>query len=140
MNVRRTPGVGVVAPRIRARLDGDEAVIALAVGEDAARAQEIRIERRRMIVARVAIAARRIGLPDLHQRVRHAAAVFIQHPAGHDDALALRRLGKMQRQVVIGLADRVVAVDGSGQFAERMRQCRSTAARARGVASNGTRS
>ena len=108
----------MVAPRIRAGLDRDEAIVALVVGEGAARAQEIRIERRRMIVARVAIASRRIGLPDLHQGMRHAAAVFIHHPAGHDDALALWRLGEMQRQVVIGLADRVVSVDGPGEFAD----------------------
>ena len=47
-----------------------------------------------MVVARMAVASGRIGLPDFDHRVGHAAAVFIHNPAGDDDALALRRVGK----------------------------------------------
>ena len=43
-----------------------------------------------MLVDDMDIAAAGIGLPQLDQRVRHAAAVFIEHMAVHDDALAER--------------------------------------------------
>jgi hypothetical protein len=43
-----------------------------------------------MLVDGMDIAAAGIGLPDLDQRVRHAAAVFVEHMAVHDDALAER--------------------------------------------------
>src|SRR5882724_13271689 len=90
MNVSRAPGIVMVAPRIGAGFDGDEFVIAFAVGLRASGAGKIRIERRRMLVADMDITAAGIGLPDLEQGIRHAAAVLIQHMAVHDDALAER--------------------------------------------------
>ena len=47
VDVRRPPGVVVVAPRIRAGLDRHEPVAAVVVGDGAAGAGEVRIERRR---------------------------------------------------------------------------------------------
>ena len=73
MDVRRPPRVVVVAPRILAGLDRDEAVAALGVGQRAAAAGEIGIDRRVVVVARVRIAAGGVGLPDLDQRVRRPA-------------------------------------------------------------------
>ena len=64
--------------------------MALGIGLRAAGAGEIRIERRGMLVDDVDVAAAGIGLPELDQRVRDAAAVFIEHTAVHDDALAER--------------------------------------------------
>ena len=45
-----------------------------------------------MLVGRMIVAAGGIGLPDLHHRVRHRPAVLVGDRAGHDDALAERRL------------------------------------------------
>src|ERR1700712_5509694 len=90
MDVGRTPGVVVIAPGIGAGLDGDEAVIALRIGLRAAGTGEIRIERRRMLVDDMDIAAAGIGLPQLDQRIRDTATVFVEHMAVHDDALAER--------------------------------------------------
>ena len=49
----------MVAPRIRAGLDRDEAVAAVGAGEAAPGAGEVRVERRRMLVDLVPVAARR---------------------------------------------------------------------------------
>ena len=59
MDVRRPPGVVVVAPGILARADGDEAVAALGVGDGAPGAGEVRVERRVVLVGLVRVAARR---------------------------------------------------------------------------------
>ena len=53
------PGVVVVAPGIGAGADGDEAVAALVVGQGAAAAGEVRVERRVVLVDRVADSGRR---------------------------------------------------------------------------------
>src|ERR1700682_6150383 len=90
VDVGRTPGIVVIAPGIGAGLDGDETVIALRIRLRAAGTGEIRIERRRMLVDDMDVAAAGIGLPQFDQRIRHAAAVFIEHMAVHDDALAKR--------------------------------------------------
>ena len=73
VDVRRSPGVLVVAPRVGAGLDRDEAVAALVVGEAAAGAGEVRVERRRVLVDLVRVAAGRVRLPDLDERVRGPA-------------------------------------------------------------------
>ena len=69
------PGVVVVLPGIGAGLDRDEAVAAVVVGHDAAAAREVRVERRRVLVDAMAVAAGRVGLPDLDQRVAHGTTV-----------------------------------------------------------------
>jgi hypothetical protein len=38
--------------------------------------------------------------------VRHGPAVFVEHAAGDDDALALRLAGVLPREVVVGVAER----------------------------------
>ncbi len=100
VDVGRTPGVVVVAPGIGAGLDGDEAVVALGIRLRAAGAGEIRIERRRMLIDDMDIAAAGIGLPQLDQRVGHAAAVLVEHMAVHDDAFAERLALVLQGEIV----------------------------------------
>ena len=118
----RPPGVGVVLPRIGARLDRVEAVAALVVGDAAAGAEEIRIERRVVLVGLVDVAPGGVRLPDLDQGVGHGAPVLVEHAAGHHDALAERLavLGGVPGEVVIELAQGVVAVHGPGQLRERL--------------------
>src|SRR3970040_3028643 len=86
MDVVRPPPVGV-APWIGARLDADEAIAPLLVGEAAPGAEKIGIERRVVLVGLVRVAAGRVRLPDLDERLGHGAAALVQHTAGHDDAL-----------------------------------------------------
>ena len=120
VDMGRPPGVVVIAPGIGAGLDGDEAVIALRVRLGAAGAGKIRIERRGMLIDDMHVTAAGIGLPQFDQRVRHAAAVFIEHMAVHDDAFADRLALALNGEVVIVLAHRLVAVDRPGQFRQRM--------------------
>ena len=60
-------------------------------------------------VPAVAVAAARVGLPDLDQRVRHRPAVVLLDVAVDDDPLALRLALVLAREVVVELADAVVA-------------------------------
>jgi hypothetical protein len=120
MDMRGTPGVVVIAPGIGARLDGDETVVAGGIAHGAARAGEVRIERRRVLVADMDVAAAGIGLPDLDQRVRHAAAVLVAHMAMHDDALADRLAFVLGGEIGIAFAHGLVAVDRAGQFRQRV--------------------
>jgi hypothetical protein len=78
----------MISPWIRAGLDGDEAVVTGLVGDRASGSQKIWIERRGVIVSRMAIAAGCIRLPHFQQSVGNAAAVFIEHTSGYDDALS----------------------------------------------------
>ncbi len=111
----------MIAPWISARLDGDEAVVAGVVGDRAAGSQKVRVKRRRVTVSRMAIAAGCIRLPHFHQSVRNTSAVFIDDTSGDDDALSQRWVYKVAREVVVGSADWVVAVERPSQFTERMR-------------------
>ena len=120
VDMRRPPGVVVIAPGIGARLDGDELVIALRVGLHPAGPGKIRIERRRMLVDDMDVTAARVGLPQFDQHVRHAAAVFVEHMTVHDDAFAERFACGLDGEIVIVLAHRLMAVDWSGQFRQRM--------------------
>jgi hypothetical protein len=110
----------VIAPRVGAGLDGNETVITFRVRLRAAGAGEIRIERRGMLIDDMDVAAAGIGLPEFDQRVRHAAAVFIEHVAVHDDAFADRLSLALNGEVVIVRAHRLVAVDRPGQFRQRV--------------------
>ena len=84
---------------IRAWPDGHEAVAPLVVGAARGRAREVRVERRVVLVARVEIAAGRVGLPDLHERPASRTAVLVQHAAAHDDPLAQRLPRRAAREV-----------------------------------------
>ena len=78
----------MVPPGIGARLDGDESVAALLVGETTAGTTDIGIERRRVLIYLMSVTSRRIGLPDLDQRTAHRSPISIQQPAAHDDTLS----------------------------------------------------
>ena len=97
----------MIAPRIGAGLDGEEAVAAFVIGQAAAGAEEIRIERRGMLVDLVNITSGGVRLPDLDQRIAHRPAVFVEHAARHDDAFAERLavLCGVAREVVVEFAE-----------------------------------
>ena len=88
VDVRRAPTVGVVAPWVGAGFDGAEVVVAVGVGERAPAAAEVGVYGCQVGVFLVAVAAASVGLPDFQQGVGHGAAVFVEHAAVDDDALA----------------------------------------------------
>ncbi len=99
-------------------------VVAGVVGQRAAAAAEIRIDRRQIGVLLVPVAAAGIGLPELDQRVRHAAAGLVEHAAVDDDALAdgIAVLGVIADQVVVERPEIVVAEHRSGDLRDRILQ------------------
>ncbi len=77
MDVRRPPGVVMVLPGVCPGPDRGEPVPALAVGDRAAQPGEVRIQRRRPLVADVPVPAAGVGLPHFEQGARHRAAVRV---------------------------------------------------------------
>src|SRR5712691_1316172 len=121
-DVRRAPGVIVVAPGILARPDADEAVAAFSVGHGAPGAGEVRIERRIVLIGTVRIAPGTVCLPDFDQGVRHRPAVLVQHAPAHDNALADRLAPVLAGEIVVGRLDVAVAEDRAGQLGQRLRR------------------
>ena len=72
----------------RAGFDGVEAKRPVGIGRAAAKAEEGRIERRRAGVEGVSIAAVRVGLPDLDERVLDRASDAVEHLSLDTNALA----------------------------------------------------
>src|SRR6516225_4311246 len=99
VDVVRPPRIVMIAPRIGAGLDRREPVAAVVVGIDAALAAKIGVERRIVLITRMLVATRRVGLPDLDDRAGDRSAVLVGDPAVHDDALAQRRFAVQDRQV-----------------------------------------
>ena len=123
MDMRRAPVVDAVRPGIGAGLDGAEGVAAVLVGDGAAAAAEIRIERREIALLLVAVAAAGIGLPEFEQRAGNAHAALVEHAAIDDDALAdgaFARLGEIVDQVVVEFAQHGVAEDRAGDLRQRV--------------------
>src|SRR5215831_531934 len=90
MDVIRAPGVRVVAPRVCARLDGDERVSAVVVRERAAATAEVRVERRAVLVDDVAVATGRVRLPDLDELAPERPTVRVEDATADDDPLSER--------------------------------------------------
>ena len=59
-----------------------------------------------------------VGLPDLDQHIRLRPAGLVQHPAGNDNALALRfaALGTVAGQIGIEFAHCIVAEHRAGDL------------------------
>src|SRR3989442_13416112 len=108
------PRVRVVCQGIRAGLDCGEAVASLGVGQAAAGAGEVRVERRGMLVTVVDVPAGGIRLPDLDERVPDGPPVALEHAAADEDPLAERFPCVPARQVVVERVDRVIAEGGPG--------------------------
>jgi hypothetical protein len=103
----------VVLPRVRAGLDRREPVRAVVARDDPADPGEVRVERRRVLVALVHVATGGVRLPDLDELVAHGSALAVEDPSGHDDPLAERLAGVLDRE--IGLVGRDVGVAESGR-------------------------
>ena len=91
----------MVLPRVSARVHRDETVVAIVVSEAPARPREIGVERRPVAVQVVAVAPRRVCLPNLHQLAANGPARRVAEPPRHDDALAHRLAGVAQCEIVV---------------------------------------
>src|SRR5712692_6508642 len=116
MNVGWPPGIMMVAPGVRARLDRRETILAVTVGEYAACSRKIRVKWRRVLIVLLNVAATGVGLPYLDQGIRHGPVVFVKNAPGYDDAFAKRLavFDRVARQVVIKRVDVVCAVNWPG--------------------------
>ena len=98
--VGRAPGVVVVLPGVGPRLDRHEAVSSLVVGQAAAGAGEVGVQRGGMPVVLVDVAAGGVGLPDLDQAVpdrppvavRDAPVTMMRSPRGSPSCWRVRSL------------------------------------------------
>ena len=68
-----------------------------------------------MLVDLVEIAAGRVGLPDLDQRIPDRAAVVVEDATGDDDSLAERFAGVGGREIRVAGRDRVLAEHRPGE-------------------------
>src|SRR4029079_11248380 len=90
VDVVRAPGVRMVLPRIRAGLDRHEPVAALVVGQAAARAAEVGVEPRIVVVHLVRVPAGGVRLPDLDQLPTERLPVAPEDTPTQDHSLAER--------------------------------------------------
>lgn len=58
-----------------------------------------------MLLALVGVAARRVGLPDLHELAAHRPSVAVEQPSGDGDALTDRLAVVLPGEVVVDLGD-----------------------------------
>jgi hypothetical protein len=122
MDVVGPPSVVVVPPRVGTRPHRHEAVPAVVVGEAATGPGEVGVERRVVLVDLVSVAARGVGLPDLHELTGERLPVAAEHPTAYDDPLAEGLARVLPREIVVELADVGLAVDRSRQLSERLGQ------------------
>src|ERR1044071_8031258 len=87
MNMRGPPRVRMVQPRICSRLDCEEAVLTVFVRDASTGTIKIGIQGRAMLVNLMMIAARRVGLPDFDQCMRHRPLVFVQNAPDDNEPL-----------------------------------------------------
>src|SRR5689334_5546620 len=78
----------MIEPGIGARFDRQISIFALVVGDATTGAGKVRIERRVVLIHRVVVTPRGVGLPYFDQGIRYRTLVFIQHTPDHNDALA----------------------------------------------------
>src|SRR6266508_2784668 len=106
MEMRRPPRVRMIEPRIGAGLDREITIFTLLIGHAASRADEIRIQRRIMLVDGMMITAGGVRLPNLDERIWHWPSPFLQHASDDNDPLAHRffvRTGGPREIVFSGL-------------------------------------
>jgi hypothetical protein len=81
----------------------------------------LRVERRVPLIHLVGVPSRRVGLPDLDQRLGHRLPVFIEHSPGDDDALPGGHGGVLAREIVIQRTDPSGPEHRAAQFGQRLR-------------------
>src|SRR5258708_2358920 len=90
MNGCRPTGIFAVQPWISSGLNSYELIGPIFVRQGSARAAEVRVQWRRMIITVVTVSSAGIGLPDLNQRVRDGPSVVIENAPAHNNSLTQR--------------------------------------------------
>src|SRR5262249_46000972 len=93
----------VVLPRIGAGLHRHDAIPTLVVREHLALAEKVRVERRVVVVDRMRVFPRRVGLPHLDERPPHGPSVLVEKPADEHHLLAERRAPQVVRSASLSL-------------------------------------
>ena len=124
MDVRRAPGVDVVAERVGAGLHRAEGVAALAVRDHAPAAAEVRVDGGKIDVVAVPVAPAGVGLPHLHQRARHRTPTLVQDAPVHDRPLPDRLAGfrGVQDQVIVERPQLLSPEHGTRDLRQRVLQ------------------
>jgi hypothetical protein len=120
MNVTGPPGIVVIAPGIRARIDRDEAVPPFLVGYGIATPGKVQIQRSVVLVNIMKISARCVGLPDLNQSSALGPVVLVQNSSTHNNSLADRLAGTLAGQVVRPHISYSSRTDRSRSLTERL--------------------
>ncbi len=88
--MRRTPGIEMIAPRIRSRLDCDKTIAPFVVGEGVAASGEVWVERCIVLVVFMQVSSGGIGLPRFDYSAPNRLSIFVQDSSAHDDSLTHR--------------------------------------------------
>ena len=114
----------MIAPGIRTRPDGREAVLSIFIGEAASRTGKVRVERGCVLFDLVQIAAGRIGLPDFDERIANWTTAIVEHAPGNDDALTNRLaiLYRVAGHVIVQRLESVAAKYGTTQLGQGLRE------------------
>src|SRR2546423_4634024 len=105
VDMRGTPSVHVVTPRIGARLDRGEAVSTLIVSQATSDTRETGIQRSGMLVTLVGVPSSSVGLPDLDELPAHRTSVTVQNPAADRDPLPQRLNTMLTREIAVEISD-----------------------------------
>src|SRR5713226_5301674 len=111
MNMRGTPGIDGIAPGIGAWLDRVKMVTPFGIGNRAATAPEVRIDRREIGVPLVSVATTRIRLPDLDECCWYWSVGLVQHTTVHDNAFAnwIAGFGVIANEIAVERPDFVMS-------------------------------
>ncbi len=120
--MRRSPGIGMVAPRVSARTYRHKSIKTIVIGERSTGTGEVRVQRRIMLIALMPVTTRSIGLPHLDQGIRYGAAILVHHTTAHQDALSQRLTIMLPREIGIRRADSLMTKHWAGCFRQRLRQ------------------
>jgi hypothetical protein len=118
VDVRRAPGVVMIAPWIGAGLDAGEAICAGVIGEEAATTGEIGIDWSVVLIDFVAISAGGVCLPYFDESAADGQAALVEDAAAYDDPFAEWLAGVLFGQVVVELREFTIAEDGASEFRE----------------------
>src|SRR5262249_26097418 len=103
VDMRRPPAIEKIAKRVGSWLHSPKPVFAVGIGNCAATAAEIRVDRRDITVIAVAIAAPSVGLPKFQEDVGDRSPVPVLYLSMDDDPLAdrLTFLRVIQNEIVV---------------------------------------
>src|ERR1700733_4915233 len=123
MDMRGTPGIVMIGPRVSARSDRNEPVAPFSIGQRKATTREIRVQRSIVPVDLVQVSPGSIALPDFDERMAHRLSIFIDDSAAYDDALSQWLPGVLLRQIERFHIDALASEHRPGDFRKRLRDC-----------------